>query len=1312
MQRGAMDLKRPLQTEEDSDPDATWNHPKRPRTRTFDNVYHLGVPGSCDEHYSHQLTHQDYTIAWICALHLELAVSRAMLDEVHRGLPNLDRDDNVYVLGRIHQHNVVMVCLPGQYGTNNAAIVATNLKRSFPNLRATLMVGIGGGSPSQADLYLGDVVVGTRIIQYDLGKVTAGGLFQGTAEAKTPSQLLSSAVMALRSKYGPDRSHSHQLIGSLLQSRLPNILRPKSPDRLFQASYEHLVGASTCINCDLEKLQPRAARVSEEPRIHYGVIASGNRVMKDGKARDDIAQRHSVLCFEMEAAGMMDNLQCLPIRGICDYSDSHKNKEWQDYAAATAAAYARELLQELPPSSRKREQTPTYIADASQPNTADDYTLERRQCLLKSLEFPQIDARRTAIRAAHTKTCRWLLLHSKYQEWLDPGKQEQNHGFLWMQGKAGAGKSTMMKFVYLETKKKTRNPSKAVASFFFNARGDYLERSVSGMYRSLLLQLLQVFPDLQTVLDDTDIVPRNQQDCPDLNALKELLNGTVMGLGRRCFTCFVDALDECDELEVRDMVQFFEELAENATEQGIQFRICFSSRPYPYIDIHWGTLFTLEEESGHGEDLAQYVESRLRITNPSLRTELQSKILEKATGIFMWIVLVVEILNNECIHGALALRKKLSEIPTQLSELFRSMLTRDQERPESLKLCILWVLLAKRPLSPAEFRHALWAGLLEQGLVDAELPDDTHMDAVKLVTSSSKGLAEIAGTKSKQPTVQFIHESVRDFLLKEKGVQELWPELGFGWEAPSHEILKRCCTTYLYHPRVHPIFVPAEGGDTEQIAMAEKCSFLEYASQQVLYHADAAAPVVPQDDFLTKFFASAGTRAINYFEKFESRRYSSDATPLYVLADRGLGNLIRIQMKRESPIRVPRARYKYPLFAALANDHKSAIAALLGLPSTVYNGSEITKGLTYRKDLKGYRDRTPLSWAAQEGRFDMVALLSIQEGVQLDVTDPGGYTPLHRAAENGHKAIVQLLIDNEADVNAEDKKGSTALIMASQGGYEAIVQLLIDNEADVNARDKYGSTALIMASEQGDEATVQLLIDNGANINIQDKDGETALIWAITNGQEAIARVLIEYSADVNISDKDGRTALIWASRQGQEAVVRVLINHGADVNISDRNGKTALIWASQQGQEAVARVLIDYGADVNISDKNGETALIWASKRDHEAVTRVLINHGTDVNISDKNGETALIWASQYGYEAVARVLINHGADVNISDRNGKTALIWASQQGQEAVARVLIDHGANINTRDSSGRTALDWALWCKHEAVVQLLKRADSE
>lgn len=357
MQRSAMSSKR-LQHDEDGDSDAS--QPKRPRTRTFD------IDAADD---SPPFPHSDYTIAWICALPLELAASRAMLDEQHPPPPHQVGDDNIYVVGRIHRHNVVMACLP-QYGTNNAAIVATNLKRSFPGIRATLMVGIGGGSPSQADLYLGDVVVGTRVMQYDMGKVVGGGHFQGTAVAKTPSMLLNSALSTLRSQHVAQQSSDRT--GSLLKSRFPDLTRPDRPDSLFQASYEHHpFGAPTCDGCDPAKVQPRAFRLSNEPKIHYGVIASGNSVMRDGKSRDDVSQRLSALCFEMEAAGMMDTLQCLPIRGICDYSDSHKNKEWQDYAAATAAAYAWELLKVIPVSSGELSRANTARFHQSQENEAD-----------------------------------------------------------------------------------------------------------------------------------------------------------------------------------------------------------------------------------------------------------------------------------------------------------------------------------------------------------------------------------------------------------------------------------------------------------------------------------------------------------------------------------------------------------------------------------------------------------------------------------------------------------------------------------------------------------------------------------------------------------------------------------------------------------------------------------------------------------------------------------------------------------------------------------------------------------------------------
>lgn len=290
--------------------------------------------------------HTQYTIAWVCALYIEMAAAQAMLDELHERLPT-QVDDNNYILGSIDRHNVVIACLPeGQYGTNNAAIVMTNMKRTFPEIRACLMVGIGGGVPSKADMRLGDVVVGTRVMQCDLGKLIGDGQLQRTAIPRLSHPLFGTTISTVRSNH----EHRPNRIHSILQQKLEgqhSYSRPTSPDLLFYASYDHESPAGSCDMCDHSKLVPRSRRTSDEVRIHYGAIASGNQVMRNGTARDMVARELDVMCFEMESAGLMDILPCLPIRGICDYADSHKSKEWQRYAAATAAAFARELLEEL-----------------------------------------------------------------------------------------------------------------------------------------------------------------------------------------------------------------------------------------------------------------------------------------------------------------------------------------------------------------------------------------------------------------------------------------------------------------------------------------------------------------------------------------------------------------------------------------------------------------------------------------------------------------------------------------------------------------------------------------------------------------------------------------------------------------------------------------------------------------------------------------------------------------------------------------------------------------------------------------------------
>ncbi|KAF3314682.1 hypothetical protein TWF173_004495 [Orbilia oligospora] len=309
-------------------------------------------------HSKKTLVHEDYTIGWIAALPLELAAAKMMLDLIHTKLPQESSDQNTYILGEIHGHNIAMACLPsGVYGTTSAAIVVAHMLTTFRAIRFVLMVGIGGGVPSStADIRLGDIVVskpsGTSggVIQYDFGRTLAEGRFQRVGCLNKPPQVLLTAVSELE---------AHHLTG---QSQVPTYLLnlhkkcPKSSrfkycgqdsDHLYEATYDH-IGQDTCENCDKTNLvTSRGARSSADPQIHYGLIASGNQVMKHAATRDKLSRSENpaVLCFEMEAAGLMDQVPCLVIRGICDYSDSHKNKQWQGYAAATAAAYAKELLQ-------------------------------------------------------------------------------------------------------------------------------------------------------------------------------------------------------------------------------------------------------------------------------------------------------------------------------------------------------------------------------------------------------------------------------------------------------------------------------------------------------------------------------------------------------------------------------------------------------------------------------------------------------------------------------------------------------------------------------------------------------------------------------------------------------------------------------------------------------------------------------------------------------------------------------------------------------------------------------------------------------
>ncbi|KAK6356092.1 hypothetical protein TWF718_000466 [Orbilia javanica] len=312
-----------------------------------------------------ELRASDYSVGWICAIPIELAAVLAILDETYPQLDAADGDTNVYRFGRIGRHNVVISCLPeGRYGLTRAGIVAAHMRSTFSRLRFGLMVGVGGGAPSEdSDVRLGDLVISQPtgvsggVIQYDFGKAMENGEFLRTGSLNAPPSILLSAVASIKAGDQAELGMKISDAAQKIEEENPRFQYPgQDTDRLFHAGYNHVEGGGrqrdTCKSCDASRVVPRAEREYDHPYIHYGIIASANQVMKDGMKRDRISAQTGALCFEMEAAGLMDDFPCLVIRGICDYSDGHKNKRWQPYAALVAAIYAKELLLQIPAASK------------------------------------------------------------------------------------------------------------------------------------------------------------------------------------------------------------------------------------------------------------------------------------------------------------------------------------------------------------------------------------------------------------------------------------------------------------------------------------------------------------------------------------------------------------------------------------------------------------------------------------------------------------------------------------------------------------------------------------------------------------------------------------------------------------------------------------------------------------------------------------------------------------------------------------------------------------------------------------------------
>ena len=683
-----------------------------------------------------------------------------------------------------------------------------------------------------------------------------------------------------------------------------------------------------------------------------------------------------------------------------------------------------------------------------------------------------MDLRRNNIANAADNTCQWLLTHRTYLDWL-----RARSGLLWIKGKPGAGKSTLLKYAL----RQEGRDQTIIASFFFNGRGSPLERNSLGLYRSILHQLLQFAPDQLSSL--ATIYKERCQTRGEIEKkwnwhegeLKDRLSDLLLTLAVRPVRLYVDALDEGGEEVAIQLVEQFQALATKSSCAGGCLAICFSCRHYPIIALDG---FTICVENENSTDVQTYVHQRLKanFVEEAKARVLAAEIIEKANGVFQWITLVLPQVIREYKRGKRieAAQSHIRRLPTELHDLYGTILAEisDDEQSDSLKL-MRWICFALRPLSLREIRHAM--------IVDANTPYTTLQECMDTesyvvtdedmrirVTDLSKGLAEVR-LHHEQDFVQFVHESVKDFLIQ-AGLRRLENNNLGTTIGRANLYLAWTCVRYLSMDEI----VSMGEENRNEFDITSTYPLIRYAVVSWVPHAVEVEEQSLQEGLFRlfqHFYRPSEYRMKHWaqlyyvFDCWANSCPVKGMTVLHTIAMHGLCNLLSAFLNLQDAEADSKDNYgQTPLSLAAQRGHEAVVKLLVERDDV-------------EADSKGDYGRTPLSLAAQRGHEAVVNLLVERDDVEADSKDNNGQTPLSWAARNGHEVVVKLLVERgDVQADSKDNNGRTPLSWAAEGGREAAVKLLVErDDVDADSKDNNGRTPLSWAAEKRHEAVVKLL---------------------------------------------------------------------------------------------------------------------------------------------------------------------------------------------------------------------------------------------
>lgn len=950
-----------------------------------------------------------------------------------------------------------------------------------------------------------------------------------------------------------------------------------------------------------------------------------------------------------------------------------------------------------------------------------------------------MDARLHSIPTAISRTCEWLFEHPEYRSWIGLDQEEKSGGLLWIKGKPGAGKSTLMKAMLCRSDLRSNSSEVVKVGFFFNSLGGLLEKSPLGLLRSLLLQILQHDRNLLRGFlhlyrkkislhgPNWEWYAGELADYFISAVANERHNGSTI--------IIIDALDECEETRARELVAFFQTLiSSSSADNQSKVRICLSSRYYPNIHVDNCREFRMDEFND--QDIRTYVETRLDLQSAKSGFfhgvfNLVTEIVRKAAGVFLWVVLVVKKLVKARDEGEPISRMEeiVQDVPDQLNDLIWQIIQSVDSRScrETLRI-LQWVLLAERPLNTTELRYALEFGAgratsSQDEIVKSStfIPHDDQME--RYILSRTKGLVEVKhhsrgvanplrskteSTEKYAGTVQFIHEAVRDVLLNHRGLQTLENSLKNFEIDQGHNYITKACVHYLKieefrgmpDTRTEPRVMGCIQADEEFQTLCITHPFLEYAVTSVFYH----ARIVDLSHGGNSDFSKTIMEEIQRL--FRVWRYLSD-------------------LKKKGRYREVDGPHTTFAHICAEYDMVNWVMALL------------QQGLDV--NVSGGRFHTLIQTAAAMGHEDLTQKL-LEYGADVHLYGGRHGYALTAAAHCGKPAIFKAIIAKNPDINAQGGEHKTALQAAavSLGEDETVVQMLLDLNADVNIQGGRHGSALQASAFKGNERVVGLLLNAGASINAQGGEHGSALQAAAFQGHDAVVRRLLASGADPNIEAGNYGTALWAAAYNGNDAIVRHLLE--TDLNLRNCyrgfEGKGCGI-TSGSISHTVQRVLdtaeaikmlhkaVDRGdtievqqhfsRGIDVNARGGDLSSVWhtaAFDGRSDLMSILLIQPNPRPDMKDSQGRTPLWCAASQGHEEVVVQLMNSKlVDYNAKTRSGRNLLWYPASYGYENIVRLLLAKGTSPYEVDEDGVSPLRVAEKEGHLRVVDLFSKVQS-